>query len=242
MNAQLDANQKAITKKIRALVPDATAIIFHGSRVRGLPSATSDYDILILNPTGVELKDRKRIKERLAQYFPDLKLDLIFGSERYLLASLAFEPYPRFWLENGVALYGKIPEAKPYPRIYRGSLDSRLHVIRAEVGVVDVCYRTLYAKGRGYLRILKNLVLIENALQGDYRNESLWMKVAQLVGNPTLQILRDPSQRHRIRKPMVNRLRRIVMRKLSSLRKENLRSRWTTSRYPKSAIKDGKPQ
>lgn len=242
MKPQLDATQKALTKKIRALVPDATAIIFHGSRVRGIPAPTSDYDVLILNPTGVELQERNRIKQSLAQSFPDLKLDLIFGSERYLRASLAFEPYPRFWLENGVALFGKIPEAKPYPRIYRGSLDSRLHIIRPEVGVVDVSCRTLYAQGRGYLRILKNLVLIENALQGDYRNETLWLKVAELVGTPTFQILRDPSQRHRIRKPMINRLRRMVLRKWSLLRKENMRSRQTTSKYPKSVIENAKSQ
>lgn len=82
------------------------------------------------------------------------------------------------------------------------------------------------------MRILKDLALIENALQGDYRNESLWTKVEQLVGSPTFQILPDPVQRHRIRQPMVNRLHRLVLRKISSLRKENMRSAQATSRYP----------
>lgn len=235
MKTQLDSTQKAITQKIRALVPDATAIIFHGSRVRGLPSPTSDYDLLVLTPGGVEFQDRTRIKAILAECFPNLKIDPIFGSERYLLASMPFEPYPRFWLENGVAWFGHIPEAKPYPRLYRNALDSRLSIIRAEVGVVDASSRNLYEKGRGYLRIFKGLVLIENALRGDYRNESLWAKVEYLVGNPTFQILRNPLQRHRIRKPMVARLRRIVQEKLSSIRKENLRSKWTTGKYPKRA-------
>lgn len=232
MNAYSDPDQKAIARKIRMLVPDATAIIFHGSRVHRLPSPTSDYDILVLTPTGVASDDRRLVKKQLEETFPDVKLDVVFGSERYLLASMTFEPYPRFWLENGIAVFGQIPDAKPYPRIYRSSLDSRLDVIRAEVEVVQVASRTLYQKGRGFMRILKDLALIENALQGDYRNESLWTKVEQLVGSPTFQILRDPVQRHRIRQPMVNRLHRLVLRKISSLRKENMRSAQTTSRYP----------
>lgn len=71
MNAHLDANQKAITRKIRTLVPDATAIIFHGSRVHGLPAPTSDYDILVLTPTRVEFDDRNLVKKRLEETFPD---------------------------------------------------------------------------------------------------------------------------------------------------------------------------
>lgn len=232
MNAYSDPDQKAIARKIRMLVPDATAIIFHGARVHGLPSPTSDYDILVLTPTGVASDDRRLVKKQLEETFPDVKLDVVFGSERYLLASMAFEPYPRFWLENGIAVFGQIPDAKPYPRIYRSSLDSRLDVIRAEVEVVQIASRTLYQKGRGFMRILKDLALIENALQGDYRNESLWTKVEQLVGSPTFQILPDPVQRHRIRQPMVNRLHRLVLRKISSLRKENMRSAQATSRYP----------
>jgi predicted nucleotidyltransferase len=242
MKAQLDSNQKAITKKIRALVPDATAIIFHGSRVRGLPSPESDYDVMVFTPTGMEEEERDRIKQSLRREFPDFKVDPMFGTERYLLASLPFEPYPRFWLENGVAVLGRLPEAKPYPRLYRGALDSRLDIIRAEVGVVDVFNRTLYNKARGYLRILKNLVLIENVLSGDYSNDSLWSKVESLVGHPTFEIVRDPSLRFRIRHHMVKRLRRIVLQKISELRKENLRSKWTTSQYPKRTKPNGKPK
>jgi predicted nucleotidyltransferase len=228
--------QMAITAKIRESLPEANAIIFFGSRVRGLPEPTSDYDVMVMTPTGVDPEDRDRVKGILQATFPDITLDLVFGSERYLLANLAIEPFYRFWLENGIALYGQIPHVENYPRLYRGALDSRLDIVRAEVGVVDVASRTLYQKGRGYLRILKQLMLIENALHGDYRNDSLWAGVEQTTGNPTFQILRDSSQRHRIRQPMVTRLRGVVLRKLSSLRKENMRSRWTTSKYPKRTV------
>lgn len=240
MKAQLDTNQKAITKKIRELVPDATAIIFHGSRVRGLPSPTSDYDVMVFTPMGMELDDRDRIKETLKKEFPRFTVDPVFGSVRYLRATMAFEPYYRFWFENSVAAHGALPDVKPYPRLYRDALDSRLDIIRAEVGVTDVFSRTWYQKGRGYLRILKQLILIENALHGDYRNESLWASVAQTIGDPAFGILRDPTQRHRIRQSMVKRLRRIVIQKIGSLRKENMRSKWTTSKYPERTVDNGK--
>ncbi len=240
MKPQLDSNQKAITKKIRALVPDATAIIFHGSRVRGLPSPTSDYDVMVFTPMRVELEECERIKEQLVQAFPDFKVDAVFGAERFLHATLAFEPYYRFWLENGVSAFGSLPRVKPYPRLYRDALDSRLDIIRAEIDVVDVFNRSWYQKGRGYLRILKQLILIENALRGDYRNESLWASVAETVGHPAFEILRNPPERHRIRQSMVKRLRRIAIQKISSLRKENLHSKWTTSRYPRGLERNGK--
>jgi hypothetical protein len=68
----------------------------------------------------------------------------------------------------------------------------------------------------------------------------MWEKVGQEIGNPTFEILRNPLHRRRIRKPMVRRLRRILIHKLSTLRKENMRSKWTTSRYPKQTTGDGK--
>lgn len=242
MKAQLDSNQKAITEKIRALVPEATAIVFHGSRVGGLPSPSSDYDVMIYTPTGMETQDRERIKEMLHYAFPKLKIDPIFGTERWLIAHLPFEPYYRFWLENGIAAYGQAPKIQKYPLLHRGALDSRLDIIRAEARVVDAFNRTLYGKGRGYLGILKQLSLIENALHGDYQNASLWAHVEKIVGNPTFEILRNPAYRHRIRKPMIARLERIIVRKIGELRKENLLSVWTTSRYPKRIVKHGEPQ
>lgn len=242
MKAQLDSNQKAITKKIRALVPDATAIIFHGSRVRGLPSPTSDYDVMVFTPTGMEPEDRERIKETLQRTFPTLKIDPIFGTERWLLAHLYMEPYYRFWLENGIAAYGQIPQIERYPLLHRGALDSRLDILRAEARVVHTFSKTLYQEGLGYLDVLKQLILIENALHGDYRNESLWAKVEQAIGDPAFEILRNPSYSRRIRKSIVNRLRWIIARKISALRKENLQSHLTTPKFPEQGEKHVEPQ
>lgn len=241
MQAQLDSNQKAITEKIRALVPDATAIIFHGSRVSGLPSPISDYDLMVFTPTGTETQDRERIKETLQDAFPNLTIDPIFGTERWLIAHLPFEPYYRFWLENGIVAYGRAPKLKKYPLLHRGALDSRLNIIRAEARVVNAFSRTLYGKGRGYLGILKQLSLIENALHGDYKNATIWANIEETVGNPTFEILRNPAYRHRIRKPMISRLERIIVRKISELRKENLHSVWTTPIFPGRSVKRVEP-
>jgi len=72
MKPRQDLHQ-AITKELRALVPDATAIIFFGSRVQGLASPTSDYDIMVLTPTGVDLEERERIKRLKAKLTGSLK-------------------------------------------------------------------------------------------------------------------------------------------------------------------------
>jgi predicted nucleotidyltransferase len=104
MKPQLNATQKAITKKIRTLVPDATAIIFHGSRVRGMPSPTSDYVVMVFTPTGMELEDREVIKEELRSAFPDLEIDPVFGTERYFIAHLAVYPDDRYTIRE-VLLY-----------------------------------------------------------------------------------------------------------------------------------------
>lgn len=241
MKAQLDSNQKAITKKIRELVPDATAIIFFGSRVRGIPSPTSDYDVIVFTPTGMELEERDRVKEALEVAFPELRIDPIFGTQRWLLANLYVEPYYRFWLENGIAAHGEIPHVESYPLLHRGALDSRLDILRAEARVIHAFSRNLYQEGRGYLGVLKQLILIENALQGDYRNESLWAKVKQTIGEPAFEILRNQEQRHRIRKPIVRRMRWIIPRKISELRSENVNSPRTTSSFPKRAVKHAEP-
>lgn len=220
MKAQLDSNQKAITKKIRELVPDATAIIFFGSRVRGIPSPTSDYDVMVWTATGMDEKDRAHVKEQLECAFPKLDIDPVFGTERWLLAHLYMEPYYRFWLENAIAARGKIPNIQQYPLLHRGALASRLSIIRSEIRVVQALSRTLYSEGRGYLRILKNLILIEHALVEDYRNEALWADVRETAGNDVFSVLRDPALRHRVRKPMVECLRRAVKHKVSSLERQ----------------------
>lgn len=102
-------------------MPDATAIIFHGSRVRGLPTPTSDYDVLVLTPKGIDPKERKRIKKTLDKTFPSLTLDPAFGSERWMRANLNREAHLRFWLENGIAVYGRIPRIGNYPPLYKMS-------------------------------------------------------------------------------------------------------------------------
>lgn len=220
MNDQLDSNQKAITEKIRALVPDVTAIIFHGSRVHGLPSPTSDYDILVLTPRGVNPVERKRIKGRLQKSLPHTRLDIAFGSERWMRTSLNREAHLRFWLENGIATYGTMPRVKEYPPLYKDVTGTELDMMQANHILVRGWGRTIAYKAQAYLRTLKHLTLIELAIRQEYRNETLWNSVQQQVGEPLFEILRNDSKRYRLRKSMVNRLERIVSRKFRQLRRE----------------------
>ncbi len=98
-----------ITATIRARLPGASAIIFFGSRVAGTADAFSDYDVLVLLPGGLDLDERIRVQEEMQAAFPKVDLDLLIGSERWLLGGLRVEAYYRFWLENGIATFGRIP-------------------------------------------------------------------------------------------------------------------------------------
>lgn len=220
MKPQLDATQKALTKKIRALVPDATAIIFHGSRVRGIPAPTSDYDVMVLTPRGMDFDKRRKVKTLVQRTIPNVKIDVAFGSERALIANLAVEPYYRFWMENGVASFGQIPHVESYPPFYKDAIDSHLRILRARINVTEVCSQTEAQKAMGYLQILKLLVLIELAMQGEYRNEVLWAQVERLIGATRLTYLRGLGANQRVRKKTSLELRRLVERKLATVRRK----------------------
>jgi predicted nucleotidyltransferase len=220
MKAQLDSNQKAITKKLRALVPDATAIIFHGSRVRGIPSSESDYDVLVLAPRGVGLEVRKQIKDMLGASFPGIQIDPAFGSERWMRANLGREPHLRFWLENGIASFGYVPQVKKYPPFYKDALKVKVDLIQARRLMVAEWGRMEYGKARTYLALLKELILIENALHGNYQNDALWDDIRELVGVKLLTILRNPKRKRSIRKAMVSHLLGILDAKIKSMRRQ----------------------
>jgi predicted nucleotidyltransferase len=171
-----------ITAQLRARLPQASAIIFFGSRVAGCADEFSDYDVMVLLPNGLEEDARDQVKRAMRAAFPKIKLDLVFGSARALLASLRVEAHYRFWLANGIATFGQIPTIKHFPPLYKDALDSRLNVIGSEIKVVEAWSRNLHQEARGYLRILKQLVLIEHALKHDYSNRSLNADVEKMLG------------------------------------------------------------
>jgi predicted nucleotidyltransferase len=215
-----DPLMRTITRKIRARLPDATAIIFFGSRVAGVADAFSDYDALVLLPEGLEENARARVKQEMQAAFPNAKLDLVFGSERWLRANLSREEHLRFWLENGVLTYGSLARINRYPLLYKDVLATKLDLIEARFLLAQGWSRTLYYEAQQYLRLLKQLMLIEFALQNDYRNEALWDAMRAQVHPDLLMILRDVSQRRRIRRPMVRRMERLVSRKVRTLRRD----------------------
>ncbi len=226
-----DALMKQITKNLRARLPDATAIIFFGSRIAGTADAYSDYDILVLLPEGLEETERARVKKEMQTAFPKVSLDLVFGSERALLANLRVEAYYRFWLENGVATFGHVPKVKRYPSLYKDALDSRLNVIGSEIKVVEAWSRNLHQEARGYLRILKQLVLIEHALKKDYSDPSIWADVEGLLGSDILSLVRDPRAVRRVRRPMLAHVRRTMRRKFNAVRQQVIKAR-LPRKYP----------
>ncbi len=215
-----DQLMNQITTKIRACLPEATAVIFFGSRVAGVSDAFSDYDVLVLLPEGLELDERQRIKKEIQVTFPKVNLDMIIGSERWLLGSLRVEAHYRFWLENGIATYGHVPRVKRYPPLYKDALDSRLNIIGSEIKVIEAWSRNLHQEAGGYLRILKHLVLIEHALEKDYSNRSVWADVERLLGIDLIRVLHDPRATRRIRRPMLLRVRRAMRRKFAEVRRQ----------------------
>ncbi len=213
-----DPLMRKITQKIRARLPHATAIIFFGSRVAGTSDAFSDYDVLVLLPEGLDENGRETIKQKMKSAFPDVTVDLVIGSERWLRANLRREEHLRFWLENGVITYGNLTQIKRYPPLYKDVLATKLDLIMARFLLAQGWSRTLYFEARQYLRILKQLMLIEFALRKNYRTEALWDAMREQIHPDLLMILRDSSQRRRIRRPMVKRMERLVSRKMSKLR------------------------
>jgi len=220
-----------ITAHLRARLPQATAIIFFGSRVAGCADAFSDYDVLVLVPGGLDDDERARVKREMQSAFPKTKLDLVIGSERWLLGSLRIEAYYRFWLENALATFGRIPSVKRYPPLYKDALDSRLNIIGSDIKVVAAFARNLHEEARGYLRILKHLILIEHALRKDYDNRSLWVDVDNLLGADLVNLLRDPRASRRMRRPTFLRVRRVMRRKYIEVRRQVLTAK-LPCKYP----------
>lgn len=227
----VDPLMRQITRKIRARLPNATAIIFFGSRVVGVADAFSDYDVLVLLPEGLESDERKRVKNKVQAAFPRVKLDLVFGSERGLCGNLRVEAHYRFWLENGIATFGRVPRVDRYPPLYKDALDSRLNIIGSEIKVVEAWSRNLQQEANGYLGILKHLVLIEHALDGDYSSQSVWTDVEKLVHPELIRALRDPKAVRRIRRPMLLQVRRAMRRKFAEVRRQVLESK-LPCKYP----------
>lgn len=229
-----DPLMRRITQSIRARLPDVTAVVFFGSRVAGASDAFSDYDALVLLPEGLESDQRECVKLELRVAFPKAKLDLVFGSERWLLDNLRVEAYYRFWLENGIATFGHVPKVDRYPTLYKDALDSRLNIIRSEIKVIEAWSPNLQQEASGYLRILKHLILIEHALRGDYSNQSVWTEMDALLGAKLIGVLRDPKAVRRIRRPMVLQVRRTLGSKLAQVKQQVIQSK-LPSKYPMRA-------
>ena len=222
---------KRITAHLRACLPQVTAIIFFGSRVAGCADEFSDYDVMVLLPDGLEEDARDQVKRAMRAAFPKIKLDLVFGSERALVASLRVEAHYRFWLANGIATFGQVPTIKRFPPLYKDALDSRLNIIGSEIKVVEAWSRNLHQEARGYLRVLKQLVLIEHALKHDYSNRSLNADIEKMLGDQMIRILRDPRAPRSMRRPMLARVRRITRQKFNLVRRQVLRAK-LPCKYP----------
>ncbi len=184
---------QAVVQRLRDILPQLTAVILFGSQASHLADDFSDYDLIVLVPDGLDPIQRRAVEQQLRSDFPSLRLDFVFGSERSLLASLPYEPARRFWLENGIALWGSKPIVENYPPLARGALLSHLNIIESEIGVARTAEDD-HTRCRVCADALEHLLQIEHALAGDYRNETVRQVIAGLIGPAFLRALRDPAR------------------------------------------------
>jgi len=177
----LPAELEAVVQRLREAVPQLTAIILFGSQASGSADDFSDYDLIVLVPGGIDPTRRRAIQQQLQAEFPSLHLDLVIGSERALLASLPYEPTRRFWLENGIVLWGRKPTVENYPQLAKGALLSHLNIIESEIGVAHAAEDD-HTRGRVCVDALEHLLQIEHALIGDYRDTNIRQALTDLVG------------------------------------------------------------
>ena len=181
-----------ITKEIRHRLPKATAVVFFGSRVAGFADAFSDYDVLVLLPDGLELDERKQIKQEIQSLFQDIKLDLLFGSERWLRSRLPFEPYYRFWRKESYTTYGKV-SIKRFPPLATGAMKSYLGILKAEIDLAEAVDRR--RGSRIALDALELLIEIDQGFKSDYSVRSTKETLNRLVGMNLIGKIRNPKSR-----------------------------------------------
>lgn len=189
-----DPLMKQITAKIRARLPGATAIIFFGSRIAGLADEFSDYDVLVLLPEGLEETERERVKKEMQAAFPKIKLDLLFGSERWLRSRMTYEPFYRFWLKESVTTFGKPPSIKRFPPLATGAMKSYLGIVEAEIALAGAI-EDRRAAGQIGLNALEILVEIDHAYKYDYSTRTVKLAMKTLVGDDLVARIRNPKRR-----------------------------------------------
>ena len=184
---------RQITAKLRARLPDANAILFFGSRVSGGSDRFSDYDVLVLLPRGLDLQERKRIKQEIQTAFLDIKLDIVLGSERWLRARLPYEPFYRFWLKNSVATWGET-RIKRFPPLAVGAMKSYLGILESEIDLA-AALEDRRMGSRISIDTLELLVQIDQAFKRDYSVESVKRIMNELVGVNLISRTRDPKSK-----------------------------------------------
>lgn len=188
-----DPLMQSITDVLRARLPQATAIIFFGSRVAGVADAFSDYDVLVVMPEGLEEDERNQVKQEIQKQFPTIKLDVLFGSERWLRARLPYEPYYRFWLKNSLTTWGKV-NIKRLPPLAVGAMQSYSGILKAEIemaAVIENCRRA----SRIGINAVELLFEIEQGLKSDYDLRSVRRGMSELLGEDLIERIRDPHRR-----------------------------------------------
>lgn len=200
-----DPLMKQITAKIRARLPGATAIIFFGSRIAGTADAYSDYDVLVLLPEGLEETERARVKKEMQAAFPKIKLDLLFGSERWLRARMTYEPFYRFWLKESVTAWGKGPNINRFPPLSTSAMKSYLGIVGSEIDLA-AAVENCHGGTRIALDALEMLLEIEQSFKYSYSTRLVREAMSVLVGSDLMTRIRNPKSR------LLERERRAILR------------------------------
>ncbi len=78
--------QDTIKSTVRAMLPDARVLLF-GSMARGDANADSDYDVLVIIPDTIPMREKYDWKSRLRKalvYALDAPVDVLLNSEEEL--------------------------------------------------------------------------------------------------------------------------------------------------------------
>lgn len=81
-NLQSDQNLSIIKDTIKSFFPDGKVILF-GSRARGESNNDSDYDLLIVTPNEIEVKNKRQLRTKihLSLLNKDIISDILLNSE-----------------------------------------------------------------------------------------------------------------------------------------------------------------
>ncbi|MEW6222617.1 MAG: nucleotidyltransferase domain-containing protein [Candidatus Hadarchaeota archaeon] len=194
---------------------DLKALVLYGSRISGTADAFSDYDAMVITDAIHDRSDNKKIERELAEEL-GIKVHLAVYSKRGVMISAMTEPHLKFWMNNAVVL-AEDRWPTPLPPTAKWGYKEALYMAE---GYIDVGGEDQGSfRVTCYLLALKLILMVEHALKLDYDYENVRKEMEYLVGkNTVLAVRRDHLSPKGVRKKQIEKLGRIVRKRLKELR------------------------